>query len=327
MTQQRPCITIVGTGLIGTSMGMAILNAKGKDIEVVGHDKDVGQVRLAQLMGAVSRTERNLISACSRADMIVLAMPIAAVRETMQLIAGDLKSGCVVTDVGALKVPVLQWADEILPESVSFVGGDPILFGDEAGIAAARADLFKGVYYCIAPSSRATSEAVKLVSDMVTMMGGIAHFIDPYEHDGLIGGTEHLADVVAATLLHTLSTSGGWRDMRKVCGATFDRVTCFSQAAPSEYSSRALLNRENLLRWLDTFQAELSRFRVLIDREDIAAIEQYYQAEMDVRLHWLQDRAKGDWGDMPEKTPLPSSGELMGQMFFGGLARRRPPEE
>ena len=257
MTQQRPCITIVGTGLIGTSMGMAILNAKGKDIEIVGHDKDVGQVRLAQRMGAVSRTERNLISACSRADMIILAMPIAAMRETMQLIAGDLKSGCVVTDVGALKVPVLQWADEILPEDVSFVGGDPILFGDDAGIAAARADLFKGTYYCVTPSSRATSEAVKLVTDMVTMMGAMPHFIDPHEHDGLVGGTEHLADVVAATLLHTLSTSGGWRDMRKVCGATFDRVTCFSQADPSEYSSRALLNRENLLRWLDTFQAEL----------------------------------------------------------------------
>jgi hypothetical protein len=137
-----------------------------------------------------------------------------------------------------------------------------------------------------------------------------------------MGGTEHLADVVAVTLLRTLTSSPGWRDMRRMAGATFDRVTCFSQADPTEYVGRALLNRQNLLRWIDALQGELSQFRLLVDREDIGAIRDYYEVEMDNRLQWLQDRASGNWGDMPDQSDIPSTGEFMSQMLFGRLGRR-----
>jgi prephenate dehydrogenase len=277
-------------------------------------------------MGAVNKVDRNLISACAQADMIIMAIPASAIRETLELVARDLKSGCVITDTASVKVSVLKWADELLPDDVSFVGGDPILFGDEAGIESARADLLAEKLYCLTPSTRASSDSVKLVTDLVAMVGAIPHFIDPHEHDGLIGGTEHLADVLAATLLRTLSASGGWRDMRRMCGATFDRVTCFSNADTAEYSDRALLNRENLLRWIDAFQLELDRFRQMVAREEGEAIEQYYGAEMENRLQWLQDRASQNWGDMPEKTDIPTAGEFMSQMLFGGLGRRRSSE-
>jgi prephenate dehydrogenase len=321
-----PCITIVGTGLIGTSMGLAIQAARGKEIEVVGHDKDMGQARLALRMGAVSRVERNLIAACAQADLIILSIPASGMRETLAFIANDLKQGCAITDTASVKAPVLQWADEYLPAGASYVGGDPILFGDEAGIEAAREDLLKGALYAITPSTRATEESLKLVTDLVGLVGAIPHFIDPYEHDGLIGGTEHIADVLATVLLHTLSSSGGWRDMRRLCGSTFDRVTCFSQAEASEYSSRALLNQANLLRWIDAFSHELDAFRRLVERGDAAAIEGYYQAEMENRLQWLQDRATQTWGDVPAKTALPTSGEMFSQMLLGGLGRRRDRE-
>jgi prephenate dehydrogenase len=321
-----PCITIVGTGLIGTSMGLALRQSREKEIEVIGHDKDRGQARLAQRMGAVSRVERNLIAACARADMIVLAIPASAIRETLALIARDLKQGCVVTDTASVKASVLKWADEYLPAGVHYVGGDPILVGDEAGIEGARDDLFKGALYAVTPSTRASSESLKLVTDLVGLLGAIPHFIDPYEHDGLIGGTEHIADVLAVVLLRTLSASGGWRDMRRLCGSTFDRVTCFSQADASEYSSRALLNQENLVRWIDAFSQELDLFRRLVQRGDATAIEGYYEAEMETRLQWLKDRATQNWGDLPERTDLPTSGEIMSQMFFGGLGRPRDRE-
>jgi prephenate dehydrogenase len=321
-----PCITIVGTGLIGTSLGLALRKEREKEIEIVGHDRDMGQARLAQRMGGVSRIERNLISACARADMVILAVPASGIRETLSLIARDLKPGCVITDTASVKAPVLKWADEYLPDNVSFVGGDPILFGDEAGVEAAREDLFKGALYALTPSTRATSDSLRLVTDLVVLAGATPHFIDPHEHDGLIGGTEHLADILAVVLLHTLSSSGGWRDMRRLCGATFDRVTCFSQADASEYSSRALLNQDNILRWIDTMGHELDNFRRIVQRGDAAAIEQYYQAEMETRLRWLQDRANQNWGDLPEKQELPTSGEMFSQMLFGGLGRRRDRE-
>jgi prephenate dehydrogenase len=320
---QKPCITIVGTGLIGASLGMAILKARGNDLDIVGHDRDPAQAALARRMGAVTKVDRNLISACAKADMLILAIPASGIRETLELVANDLKDGCVVTDTASVKVPVLQWADELFPPEVSFVGGDPILFGDDAGIDMARADLFANKQYCITPSPRASSEAVKLVTDLVALTGAIPHFIDPYEHDGLIGATEHLADVAAVAFLRALTSSGGWRDMRRMCGATFDRVTCFSMADAAEYSDRALLNQENVLRWIDNLQRQLSEFRQLVERQDRETIEDYYRIEMENRLQWLQDRANQSWGDMPEKTDIPTSGEFIGEMFFGGLARRR----
>lgn len=322
----RPCITIVGTGLIGASLGMSILQAQGKELDVLGHDKDNAQAGLAKRMGAITKVERNLISACSKADMLILAIPATEIRETLELVANDLKSGCVVTDTASVKVPVLKWADELLPAEVSYVGGDPILFGDEAGLDAARADLFAGRQYCITPSSRASTEAVKLVTDLVAMTGAIPHYIDPYEHDGLIGATEHLADIAAAVFLRTLTSSGGWRDMRRMGGATFDRVTCFSMGDPAEYKGRALLNRDNVLRWIDGLQGELSQFRLLVERGDGETIEDYYRIEMQNRLMWLQDRDSQNWGDLPEKTEIPTAGEFMSSMFLGGFGRRRRDE-
>jgi prephenate dehydrogenase len=322
----RPTITIVGTGLIGTSLGMAIMQSRGKEIEVIGHDLDHAQAGLARRMGAVSSVDRNLISACAKADMLILAIPASGIRETLELVANDLKAGCVVHDTASVKVSVLNWANELLPPEVSYVGGDPILFGDEAGIDSARSDLFSGAQYCITPAARASSEAVKLVTDLVAMTGAIPHFIDPHEHDGLIGATEHLADLLAVAFLRTLSTSNGWRDMRRMAGSTFDRVTCFSSADPAEYRDRALLNKENVLRWLDNLQMQIGQLRVLIERDDGVSIQTYYEEEMQERLQWLQDRASQNWGDLPEKTDIPTAGEMMSGMLFGGLARRRREE-
>jgi prephenate dehydrogenase len=319
----KPCITIIGTGLIGTSLGMAIGRAKDKDVLVIGHDKDFARAKLAQKMGGVDKVDRNLISACAQADLIVLAIPASGIRQTLEIVADDLKSGCTVTDVASVKVPVIEWADELLPAEVSFVGGDPILFGDEAGIDAARPDLFQGKLYCIIPSTRATAESVKVVTDLAVLAGAAPHFIDPHEHDGLIGGTEHIADVLAAVLLHALSSSGGWRDMRRMCGATFDRVTCFSSADPAEYRDRAQLNRENLLRWIDAYQLELDNMRRLIAAGDGAEIEAYYEAQMETRLQWLKDRAEQNWGERSQGPKLPTPGEYMSQMLLGGLGGRQ----
>lgn len=318
----KPVITIIGTGLIGCSIGLAIRQARSEEIELVGHDKENGVAQAAKRMGAVHKVERNLFSACAQADMIVMAIPASGIKETLELVANDLKAGCVITDTASLKVPVLKWADQLLPDNVSFVGGDPILFGDEAGIESAKPDLFAKKLYCLTPSAKATADAVKLVTDMVAMLGAIPHYIDPYEHDGLIGGTEHLADVVAATFLGALASSGGWHDMRRVCGATFDRVTCFSMQDVIEYRDRALMNSENLTRWIDALQNELFKFRTMIEQGEPDAIERYYREKMAARTEWLEAFSTQNW-DGVQKSELPTAGEMMGQMFFGGLAGRR----
>ncbi|MBC7261196.1 MAG: prephenate dehydrogenase/arogenate dehydrogenase family protein, partial [Chloroflexi bacterium] len=118
--------TVIGLGLVGSSIGLA-LKGTGADLEIIGHDKDSDAARRAYKSGCVDRTEWNLINACEGADLIIISTPLAGVKSTLAAIAQDVKPGCVITDTANLKVPVLDWARESLPNTVYFVGGHPII--------------------------------------------------------------------------------------------------------------------------------------------------------------------------------------------------------
>ena len=135
-------ITIIGTGCVGTSIGLA-LHAAESPVLVVAHDKNPENAGLARKQKAVDKVDWNLIGACEEADLVILAIPLPAIEETLRVIAPYLKAGCVVTDTADLKAPVSQWAADLLPDSVSYIGGNPLLTGTTSGPAGARADLFR----------------------------------------------------------------------------------------------------------------------------------------------------------------------------------------
>ena len=118
-------IAIIGLGRIGGSVGLALKKAK-IDAEIVGHDKDSETAHKAQKRGAVDKTEWNLHGACDHAGLIVLALPLAAVKSTLEALKESLGPGVIVTDTATTKVPVLEWA-RALPQGVEFVGGNPAL--------------------------------------------------------------------------------------------------------------------------------------------------------------------------------------------------------
>ncbi len=129
-------ISIIGLGLIGASAGLALRRHADK-VTVVGHDRDTGVAGRAKSAGAVERTEWNLINAASQADRILLALPANEIRETLKVIAGDLRAGCLILDTADVKAPVLQWAAELLPAEVGFVGGHPIVLTESLDPAGA----------------------------------------------------------------------------------------------------------------------------------------------------------------------------------------------
>ena len=119
-------ITVIGTGLIGTSLGLALMQSQLKDLEVVGTDADHSARNGAKRRNAFHRVEDRLMNAVDGADIVVLAIPVMAMEDMMKLIGPELPAGCVVTDVGSTKKVVLEWAEQYLPETVQFVGGHPM---------------------------------------------------------------------------------------------------------------------------------------------------------------------------------------------------------
>ena len=324
----KPRITIVGLGFVGGSIGLALHQADA-DLEIVGHDRERGAANQAKKIGAVDKTDWNLVSACEDADLIALAIPVGGIKDTLAAIGPYLKPGCLITDTASIKSPVVEWAEEILPEEVNFVGGDPIVAnaGTAEGTDAARADLFSGAVYCLTPAAGAAPDAVRLASDFVYLLGAKPYFLDPLEHDGLMAGVEHLPFVLSAALLGVTTESASWREMRKLAGGAFENTTRFVSADPSTYRDACLVNRENIVRWIDACSEKLGELKGTILAGDAEELEQVFDKAMIARIRWLRDREAGSWEEQ-QSPEMPGMGSFMGQMLgLGRLGKRKKKQD
>jgi len=331
MSHQKPSIAIVGLGLVGASVGLCLRKA-GAASQVIGHDKGPEASSRAKKIGAVDRTEWNLISACDKADIVLLALPFGAVRETLQAISPYLRPGCVVFDVSAPKGPVQGWADEILSAETHFVGLSPILSASGApskereaalaqgGCSEPRADLFQDGLICVVPSGRAAPDAVQLATDLVAILGAKPFFLDALEHDGLTALASHLPPVVELALLGTAVDEPAWKEARKLAGAPFETGTqCLAGAA--DLGEEWLANRENLVRWIDAFSESMSSIRSALVEGNASVLAARLDQVRRERADWLRRRGTGDW-DESARPELPKRNLL--QPLFGGLWPRRP---
>ena len=325
-------ITIVGLGYIGGSMGLALKAAVTKDqVEVIGHDKDLLIARAARKKGTVDKVHWNLVTACEEADVLVLAIPLGAIRDTLQAVGPYLKEGCVITDTAVVKGPVLDWAQEILPDTVHFVGGDPIISltageGPCSGLDAAQADLFKGTLYCLTPAPDAAPEAVELIAGLVQRLGATPYFLDPAEHDGLIAAVEHLPAVLTAVLLDVTSRAPAWREMRRLAGVAYRDSTQLTVEDAVANREVCLVNRDNIVRWIEACQDELEAWKTALIAGDTETLDGWFQEGIDARVGWLKATQSGNWDMVPAAEPveIPSLGSFFSRMLgFGGLRQRK----
>lgn len=318
MAEQRVQITIVGTGSIGTSIGLALRQSE-EPLVIVGHDKDPGHAGTAKKLKAVDKTNWNLIGACEAADVVILAIPMPAIEDTLKALAPHLKKGCVVTDTASLKEQVVRWAEELLPETVNFVGGNPVVISAGAGPDAADSDLFRNSLYCITPASNVHPDAVSLVSGLVALLGGQPYYLDPAEHDGLMAGVEHLPQALALALAQGTMEGASWREMCKLAGGSFERIVALVGEDPDAFSSVLLANRTNLVRWLDSYAVAVKEVRELIAQGEHEALAQTVDKAVVARREWHQDRQAGFTEIRPAEVERPG---FLRQMFLGGGRRR-----
>lgn len=324
-------ITIAGLGYIGGSMGLALKAADVADkIEIIGHDKDPLIARAARKKGAVDKAHWNLIAACEEADILVLALPLNAIRDTMKAVGPYLQEGCIVTDTATVKGPVQDWAQELLPDTVHFVGGNPIINltageGMCSGLDAARADLFDGALYCLTPAPDAAPDAVELIIGLVQQLGAVPYFVDPAEHDGLIAAVEHLPSVLAAVLLEVTGRAPAWREMRRLAGVAYLSNTRLTVEDATANCEVCLINRDNLVRWIEACQDELEAWKTALAEGDTQTVEGCFRQGLDSRAGWLKAAQDGSWDMVAPAKPveMPSMSTFLTQALgLGGLRRR-----
>jgi prephenate dehydrogenase len=276
-------ITIIGTGLIGGSLGLA-LKAGGlpPDVELVGYDSSRGTTNEAEKIGAVDKAEHNIHRAVEGAGLVILATPVLAVREVMEQIAPDLGEGAVVTDTASTKVYVMRWAKELLPEYVSFIGGHPMAGKETEGIQNADGDLFKGKAYCIAPTVDAPETAVRSVLGLIQIIGAEPVFVDPEEHDIYAGAVSHLPLMVSTALFQLIRSSPSWPDMSVMASSGFRDITRLASGDPRMSHDIWVTNRDSVIHWIERMSDELQRLRSLLqDAQDEELLEIFAGARID----------------------------------------------
>jgi len=317
-------ITIVGLGQIGASIGLALANHKDR-VTTLGHDKSPEIARRAQKLGAVESISYNLPASIEKAELVLLAIPLDEIRETLKFIGQDLPEQSVVMDTAPVKSAVAGWVKELLPPGRHYVGLTPALnpacLEETAqGINAARADLFhKSIIAITAPLGTAKG-ALTLAEDLVGLLGAHPVFTDPAEQDGIMASAQLLPGLSAAALAETIIGQPGWPDIQKMAGKLFSLTTQPLVTEEAAALAEALIqDQANVLRVLDEYIASLASMRKEIEEKNNKELTTRLDVVRQGRLQWQLDRGRGEWLAVdPGKAEMPKMGDFLKQ-HLGGL--------
>jgi len=280
-------VTIIGLGLIGGSIGLALRRGRKSRWEVVGHSRRRETIAKALILGAIERGETNLKNAVEPAELVIVATPVLTAKGIFSKIAPHLASGCIVTDTGSTKVQVMKWAEEILPRTVNFVGGHPMAGRESYGIRAAEADLFRRCTYCLTSSERASPESIDTVVEMTKQLGAKPFFVEAQEHDDLVAGISHLPMLLSAALVSLTTRNPSWAKMSKLASSGYHDLTRLASGNPDLNAHICLSNQKAIIDWIDRFTQELQRYRQLVTDGD-KRLEQALAEASKARQEWLK---------------------------------------
>lgn len=305
-------LTVVGLGLVGTSVGLA-LKGVSDDISIMGHDADADKVERAQELGAIDKSHWNLLSACGEADLILLDVDLEEMETTLEALSGEIGEGVVIVDTFALKRPVLELARRLLSDDVHFVGGhavSPRMREREEPAA----DLLKGATFFLVLPEGADSQAADMASNLAEAVGAVPRYIDAAEHDGLVAATLQLPLLNALVLIDTLHEEPGARERSEAMGGILADMISLLSRSRELAAAPFLHNRENLLHWLDVYTGRLDALRGLLAGEEVEALDEEITRTREIAEEWMRDALSDEKGEVTR--------EGWRGLLFGGLGRR-----
>ena len=255
-------VTIVGLGLIGGSLGMAI-RRRHLARTVVGYSRKPSTLRRAKQRGAIDIGTTNLRDAVREADLVVIATPVDAIVPFAQHAARFCRRGAILTDVGSTKTEIVCSLERSLPRHVSFVGAHPIAGSEQHGIGAAQATLFDGSVCVLTPTDVTPRRAQQAVARLWKRLGVQVVTMSPARHDRLFAAMSHLPHAVAFCLAGCVP-----KHRLPQTPPSFLCMTRIAESDPDLWDDIFLSNRRPMLAAMDQFAARWAQLRVRLARGD-----------------------------------------------------------
>ena len=277
---------ILGTGLIGGSVGLA-LKKHGLAGKVVGNSRNEASLRAALAMGAIDEAEMDLQKAIAGADLVILASPVKVITENIKDIARHLRRDCIVTDVGSTKLAVVEAAEKYFPPHVLFVGSHPMAGSEKSGVAHASVDLFKDAVVIMTPTVKTNKLAKDKVKQIWVKCGAEVRVMEPGKHDEVLAFVSHLPHLAAFAIMRAVPEeflahgSTGLKDTTRVAASSSKMWgdICFS-------------NYRNVLKAVDEMAKALAELRKAIVDKDEPALTQYF-TQAKVKRESLEKKPEG----------------------------------
>jgi prephenate dehydrogenase len=279
-------VTLVGVGLLGGSLGLA-LRQRGLADLVVGFVRRAASVRECERKGAVDRATRELGAAVKEADLIVLCTPIAQMGTLVAQMLPALKPGAILTDVGSVKASVVRDLEPLAASAEAFfVGSHPMAGAEKMGVAAARADLFMRAVCVVTPTRNSNPAAVRRIEQLWKAVGGRVLRLNPERHDQLVSRSSHLPHLLAATLVNLVLDPASPPEQAALCANGFRDTTRIASGSPEMWRDIALANRKHLASALKLFSRDLAGMQRAISKGDAKAIERSLVQAKSRRDRW-----------------------------------------
>lgn len=252
LVQKLQNICIIGLGLLGGSLGLAV-NRSLPSVSRVGFSHRKSTRKRALDSGVVDSCCDRITDAVCNAQLVVLASPIGTFEELMAQMAPALPKGCIVTDVGSTKTLPWRWARKSLPKHVAFLGSHPMAGSEQRGVDFARADLFDNASCIITPTAKTNQKTVTFLKQFWQLLGMHVSTMTPGQHDRVLGRISHLPHIVAMALINCSDP-----DEMLLCGKGFLDTTRIASGAPNVWHDILMSNRDNTAKAIEKLIEDLT---------------------------------------------------------------------
>ncbi|GAC1542265.1 MAG: hypothetical protein NVS2B4_21150 [Ramlibacter sp.] len=277
---------LIGCGLMGGSFALALKRA-GLVKRVVGYSKSPSTTERARQMGVIDVEAPSALLAVSGADIVLLAVPVAATEATLKAIRHLVSKDMLIMDVGSTKRDVIDAARRVLRDSVgTFVPCHPIAGKEASGVEHADASLYAGSQVILTPIERTQPAQLDRALRLWQALGCNVIQMAPEAHDAAFAAVSHLPHLIAFALVNGIASQPGANDFLALAGPGFRDFTRIAASEPKMWRDILLANRQELIAQSQVFQRTLKAMEAMIEAGNGDALEGFIGQASGLRANW-----------------------------------------
>ncbi|PLX85259.1 MAG: prephenate dehydrogenase/arogenate dehydrogenase family protein [Desulfuromonas sp.] len=256
-----PKLAIIGVGLIGGSLALALKEA-GAVGEVVGCGRGKPNLEKALELGIIDRYTRDPLEAAQGADVVFLATPVCTFADVTRSLLPGLKPGAIITDGGSVKEEVVKAIEPLLPATIHFVPGHPIAGTEQSGAEAAFSTLYREKRCILTPTEKTDPGALQLIDKMWALAGSDVVHMSLEKHDRVLAAISHLPHMVAYSLVNAVGSYDHYEEnILEYSAGGFRDFTRIASSDPTMWRDIALTNRAALIEMMEHFETSLAELK------------------------------------------------------------------